>query len=120
MIDIKTLNIPNVCFSLTDANDNREEEFKKQRMERGFDDSETWSLRDTFANFMLPRLKRFKEIYTERVLDDRNLMGQVDQIILAFELVVRDQGAFILTDDEYDQFDDGMRIFSNIFLKLWW
>ena len=35
---------------------------KKQRLERGFDDSETWSLRDTIANFIIPRLERYEEI----------------------------------------------------------
>lgn len=38
-MDIKYLNIPNVCFSLTDPMDNREPEMAKQRIERGFDDS---------------------------------------------------------------------------------
>ena len=36
--------------------------FLWQRWTRGFDDSETWSLYDTIARFILPRLKRFKEI----------------------------------------------------------
>jgi len=61
-VDFKYMQIPNICFSLTDADDKREMEFKKQRLERGFDDSETWSLRDTIANFIIPRLERYEEI----------------------------------------------------------
>lgn len=45
--DIKYLGIPNICFSLTDKNDDREKTYKQQRIEMGFDDSETWSLTDT-------------------------------------------------------------------------
>lgn len=37
--------------------------FLWQRWTRGFDDSETWSLDSTISYFILPRLKRFKEIY---------------------------------------------------------
>jgi len=57
-VDVKYLGIPNICFSLTDKDDKREIDFIKQRIERGFDDSETWSLRDSMALFILPRLKR--------------------------------------------------------------
>ena len=61
-VDPKYIGVPNICFSLTEKEDSREENFSKQRMERGFDDSETWSLRDTIGNFILPRLRRFKEV----------------------------------------------------------
>lgn len=34
-----------------------------QRLTRGFDDSITWDLRYELARWLLPRLKRFKEIH---------------------------------------------------------
>ena len=46
--DPKYLGIPNICFSLTEDTDRRESEYKEQRIQRGFDDSETWSLRYMF------------------------------------------------------------------------
>lgn len=53
----------NLNFSLlTNPEDERWEKYKQQRIERGFDDSETWSLDTTIIKFILPRLKRFKEI----------------------------------------------------------
>lgn len=55
--DPKYLGIPNIQFSLTDKTDEREEKFSQQRIERGFDDSETWSLDCTITKFILPRLK---------------------------------------------------------------
>jgi hypothetical protein len=40
----------------------RDVRFFFQRLIRGWDDSETWSLDVSFAKLMLPRLKRFNEI----------------------------------------------------------
>ena len=57
------INIPNVCFSVAlnlDDEDYKEKiEWKKQREERGFDDSELWDLDATILRFTLPRLKEF-------------------------------------------------------------
>lgn len=53
--------IKNVNFSLIDEDDDRFEDFKKQRLERGFDSSELWSLDCTIAEFIAPRLKVFRE-----------------------------------------------------------
>ena len=74
-IDIKYLGIPNICFSLTGKDDKREIDFIKQRLERGFDDSETWSLRDTIALFILPRLKRYQEIANDFLKRDDELVN---------------------------------------------
>lgn len=52
--------IPNVCFSLAEPDDDRWEEWKNQRLTRGFDDTELWSLDCTIAEFITPRLKQFK------------------------------------------------------------
>lgn len=53
--------IKNVNFSLINKDDERFEVYKKQRLERGFDDSELWSLDCTIAEFIAPRIKAFKE-----------------------------------------------------------
>jgi len=82
--DPKYLGIPNICFSLTDKNDVREKKFKKQRLKRGFDDSETWSLRDTIAKFIIPRLKRFKKKYIENIEYDKEFIKKIDKSIIAF------------------------------------
>jgi len=58
-IDVKYLNIPNICFSLTETDDERETKFKQQRIERGFVDSETWGLNHTIVSFIIPRLERY-------------------------------------------------------------
>lgn len=89
--DIKYMGVPNVCFSLTDASDDREEKFAKQRLERGFDGSETWSLDGTIAKFTLPRLKVFRET-VERIgcrpgnLSHKGWLRRLDLMIKAVEL----------------------------------
>ncbi len=45
-----------------DEDDERLELFRKQRDTVGFDDSETWNLNYSICMYILPRLKRIKEI----------------------------------------------------------
>ena len=121
-IDVKYINVPNICFSLCNDNDDRETKFKEQRIERGFDDSETWSLTDTICNFIIPRLKRFMECATyipaSHTPDEWN--DVLNKILLALELITRDNGSRIFTVEEYKQIDEGLDLFRKWFLSLWW
>ena len=121
MTDPKYLGIPNIQFSLTDKDDKREEKFAKQRIERGFDDSETWSIRDTIAKFIVPRLKRFREItiaYPGGMTEDEwNII--LDKMIRAFELV-DDSYYDVWTDEQFKEYEEGMTLFKEHFLALWW
>lgn len=119
-IDPKYLGIPNICFSLTKPDDEREIKFRLQRIERGFDDSETWSLRDTIGNFILPRLKRHREIIGGFLNNTEELYEDCDKSIRAFELLVRDKGATIWTKEEEGEFEIGMDAFNRVFMRLWW
>ena len=120
--DIKYLNIPNICFSLLSKGDDREIEYSKQRIQRGFDDSETWSLTDTICRFILPRLSRFKEcsqgIPHGLNQDDWYLI--LDKMILTFNLICRDNGIRIWSEHESKQIDEGLNLFKERFLALWW
>lgn len=121
--DIKYLNIPNICFSLTDKKDKRELKFIEQRKEQGFDDSETWSLTDTICHFIIPRLKRFKIVNDgspARISSLNEWHIIIDKIILSLELVSRDNGNRIWTDTEYQQINEGLDLFREYFLDLWW
>lgn len=118
--DPKYLGIPNICFSLTDKDDKREEVFITQRKTVGFDDSETWSLRDSIGNFTLPRLKRYREIVHHTIKDNGKFFADIDKAIIAFELLVRDSGSFILTEEEVKQYNAGMKSYNKIFHRLWW
>lgn len=118
--DPKYIGIPNICFSLTEPTDKREEAFALQRKTVGFDDSETWSLRDSVGCFILPRLKRYREIIDGVIVDEDNFFKKVDMSIRTFELLTRDNGAMILTDEEKIEFNEGMEAYNQIFMGLWW
>lgn len=119
-IDPKYLGIPNICFSLTKSNDKREPKYTKQRLKRGFDDTETWSLRDTIANFIIPRLKRHREIIDGFIMNNDELYKDCDKAIRAFELVAREKGALIWTKEEEKEYQIGIEAFQRVFLRLWW
>lgn len=119
-IDIKYLKIPNICFSLTEKDDEREEEFKKQRMERGFDDSETWGLDYTVASFIIPRLERYQELANERLARDKQLIREVDMLLEAMKLIVKDEGSHLWNEKEKDIVTQGLALFPKVFTTLWW
>ena len=121
-MDVKRLGVPNVCFSLSQDGDKREPEFKQQRIERGFDDSETWSLDFTIAKFVLPRLKRFKEVnngYPEE-LGEEGWDKVIDEMIETFELMIKDREGDILENKEYEKIQHGLKLFGHWFQALWW
>ena len=109
--DIKYLGVPNVCFSLTEKNDDREKMYSKERISRGFDDSETWSLTNTIASFLIPRLERYIEITKEKEYND---------ILTMLKLVDRDGGSWIFTDEEKKKIEVGLESLKNNFFNLWW
>lgn len=117
-VDIKYSGVPDVCFSLTDADDDREEDFSKQRKKYGFDDSETWCLMGTIANFTIPRLKRYIEI-TDGMFENSNIK-ECKELLEAFELLVKDDCATIFDEKIKKKIDKGLKHFPKIFQGLWW
>lgn len=112
--------IPNVNFTLINQTDNRWEEYKKQRIDRGFDDSELWSLDVTISKFILPRLKTFKDVaggypggMTENEWDEL-----LDKMIVAFELHAQCKVSY--TEEENEKIKEGLKIFSEYFGHLWY
>jgi len=118
--DPKYLNIPNINFSLTDPHDEREPRFQQQRMERGFDDTETWCLSATIANFVLPRLKRHREIIEGTIVNEGELYEDIDRAIRAFELAIKDTDGGWMTKTEWKEFQRGMKSFGRVYMRLWW
>lgn len=113
--------IHNVNFSLAGKDDSRWEEFKEQRLERGFDDSETWSLDSTMARFILPRLIRFREINEgyPSTISEQEWNSILDKMILAFSLLASDAVYFTSKEDQ-EKIDEGMALFAKWYQSLWW
>lgn len=120
-IDIKYLDIPNICFSITGAKDKREKKFKEQRLVRGFDTSECWSLDITIAKFILPRLIEFKEktIGTPTMIKTAEQWLKIlSKMIVAFELISKEN--HISNDEENKKIQKGLDLFRKYYFSLWW
>ena len=94
-----------------------------QRLFRGFDDSETWSLDITISKFVLPRLKRFrnKTIGFPGGLDSITQWYKIlDDMIYAFEY---DINQFEIEDEtkvDYKRVNRGFKYFARYYSFLWW
>lgn len=117
-VDVKYLGIPNVCFSLTKKSDYREKKFSRQRMTRGFDESETWSLDSTICEFVLPRLKLYREIIGKTIINHGGFFQKVDKMIVAFELLGKDWTE--RTARETKKIREGLGLFAENLEALWW
>lgn len=120
-IDIKNAKIPNICFSLP-CSRKQHAEFKQQRIERGFDDSETWNLDLTIARFILPRLKRFIELTNGYPPDlTPEIWNEyLNKMKIAFESIVEDAVEMYLPNYDRSKIDEGLELFSRYFKNLWW
>ncbi len=90
-----------------------------QRRIRGWDDRDTWSLDVSIAQFILPRLKRLREIsngYPEELTEESWDMI-LDQMIESFEIVCDDEW-YMFPDIE--KFQKGFKLFTKYYCNLWW
>lgn len=112
--------IPNVNFTEIDTEDDRWNYFRLQREAQGFDDSETWGLDHTIALFVLPRLKRFKEIETTAFPPQDNEGWEewnaiLEKMIEGFECYSNDR-----EHDDNSKVKEAWKLLGEHFYKLWW
>lgn len=101
------------------ATDERLELFAKQRTERGFDDTETWSLATTIAAFVLPRLRRFREVSNGHPSrkSEAEWDSDLDEMIWALQQIIdNDTWSF----EEPERVATALRKFGDNYLDLWW
>lgn len=106
------------CSKDMPPNDERQLLWAQQRQDRGFDDTETWGLNITIAQFIVPRLKTFRELrccypvgITSEEWDDI-----LRRMIEGFEEIAKDQTW------KMDDFKANMalELFKEWFWDLWW
>ena len=114
-IDIKEIGVPNICFSTADIKDRKK---KKQRQERGFDDTETETLYYTFACFMLPRLARYIMLDESFNFRDKEQVRKIKQLYIALQLIIKEK-TLKITDKEAEAIKRGIKILPDIFFTLW-
>lgn len=92
-----------------------------QRRTRGWDDSETWNLDTHAARFLLPRLRRFKEVTLchPHGLTEESWQAVLDDMIYALDVCVRD-GDGVVPDADWGRVDRGLRALGEYWRDLWW
>lgn len=104
------------CANELDDNDSRLPGMIKQFEEEGMDETEMWSLTDSIAKFLIPRLDWFSKTipYT-----DEPTKETVMKMKHAFELISRDSGSRIYTKTEEQELEEGLDLFRKHLLGLW-
>ncbi len=89
-----------------------------QRQTRGFDDAELWNLNTAIAEFVLPRLKAFRELppmSTPCRKSEKQWAKILDEMIDGFEAM----GQEVYDKNTQPCIDRGMLLFGRWFLHLW-
>lgn len=96
-------------------------QFFTQRKVRGWDDSDTWALNGHLAKWLLPRLRRFRELTCGHppglTMDEwRVVLGDM---IYAMEISERELES-VVTECDWDRVERGLTAFGERFRDLWW
>jgi len=91
-----------------------------QRRTKGFDDSETWSLDQTIAEFALPRLKVFKNLNKSHPeqFTHQEWKDIIDEMIYAMEYY-SDLDNNMIKNFDYTRIQKGCKLFGEYFGHLW-
>lgn len=109
--------MPNVNFSTIGMDDSRWGEFEKQRLERGFDDSEIWSLDKTLVGFILPRLKAYRDNHCSipENMTPQQWDSILDKMVSAFELMKDEKDG----PADRNRIEYGLKLFAKYLKNLW-
>ena len=118
------LGIRNVNFSCFDKQNSSRKHlrlWKKQRLERGFDDSECWNLDCTFGMFIVPRLKvlrRNHNGYPDELGSGEKWDKVLDEMIWAFDMASK-HFEYDWTEEDVKRIKKGLKLFAKFYLHLW-
>lgn len=116
----------NVNFSV-DSTSAHSEECVKQRMTRGFDDTELWNLDHTIVKFILPRLKEFKKLskgsYPNEVGTEEKWQEILEKIIVGLEYYLEKDRVMDITENEANGrmfvMEEAFQLLIKHFVNLW-
>lgn len=95
--------------------------FDVQIAQRGFDDTEWWTLYATIAQFVLPRLKAFKvgQVSFPASITSEEWDGIVDKMIYSLEFISDESRWMSETKEEAEKVQEGCELFGKWFTHLW-
>jgi len=111
-----------------DKDDKRYEQHTKHLKKFGFSETETWSLYSVIAEFILPRLKSFKDVTIAHPIDlsGKEWEEALDKMIFALQwsLEYDKCNAFDIKEEKlkvnWEKYKEGMDLFRERFMDLWW
>lgn len=106
------------------TSEEQEEKHRKQREERGFDDSELWNLDATILEFVIPRLKAFRAMekfgWPSGIPSEKYWHIILDRIVEGFELYLNDDYTNLKELERIQRkFDISMKLFAKWFGAMW-
>ena len=114
--DPKHLGIPNINFSLSTEDDQREPFFKQQRLERGFDDTELWGLDLTIAKFILPRLIEYQKQAVDIFVQNEDYLQNLQDLIDGFKMIIAEEEGEVVN---YKVIEEKLKSFPTMLCSLW-
>ena len=95
--------------------------FLKQRIKRGFDDSELWSLDSTLTKFLLPRIKAFKDMTMSHpgTVTEEEWYEILDDIIYSLESFKNECEFWETEKLDRERYDRGFRYLGEYYRDLW-
>lgn len=90
----------------------------RQRLTKGFDDSETWSLFIDNSQWLVPRLERFIELQDchPGSISNDEWIEILNKIILAHKIIAKDD----FQPEEKTIVEEGLKLYAEWYLNLWW
>jgi hypothetical protein len=130
-LSVKPEGLKNINFSVADDVYEKDlvkkEQYRQQRFERGFDDTETWHMDRTMALFIIPRLKIFMEVNNgiANGETEESYYEKLRFIISAFENYYATDKYFNSVEvEERKKLTDDVRLaveyLSKLWFELWW
>jgi hypothetical protein len=96
--------------------------FLWQKITRGFDDSETFSLDYSLAKLIAPRLKRFQQISIAYPSEFSDLEWNciLNKMISSFEFLASEDRWTCSDKKKWKEVQEGLDLFSKYYLCIWW
>lgn len=120
--EVKHMSYARLSSKIKYALEPRQRRFLWQRLIRGWDDSETWSLDQPLAKLIAPRLRRFSELRGGHPhgMTEEEWHNIIMKMVEAFEWYASDER---WGKDEFkniEKHQEGIDLFAKYYAGLWW
>jgi hypothetical protein len=104
------------------ATEERQRRFFWQRLTRGWDDSDTWSLDRPLAKLIAPRLRRFSELRGGHPhgMTEEEWHATIMKMVEAFEWYASDDRYGPNEFKNIEKHQEGIELFAKHYAGLWW